>query len=95
MEPDEPSQHLFIVNKNHTMAPTLRYGDVARLEACEVSQINPGDVICFYRSLDHGWISRVVSLEARGLRTHPERQRGAAVSAGDGTAKEPLFLPFL
>jgi hypothetical protein len=61
--------HLFIVNKNHTMVPTLRYGDVARLEPCEVSQINLGDVICFYRSLDHGWISRVVRREPHGLRT--------------------------
>ena len=51
------------------MAPTLRYGDVARLEPCEVSQICRGDVICFYRSLDHGWISRVAFQEAHSIRT--------------------------
>jgi hypothetical protein len=97
METDERSQHLFIVNKNHTMVPTLRYGDVARLEPCEVSQICLGDVICFYRSLDHGWISRVVSLEAHGLRTrgdntpqndpwliHPEDLIGRVVGAHRG-----------
>lgn len=65
----ERAQHLFIVNKNNTMAPTLRHADVARLEPCEVSQVRPGDVICFYRSLDHGWISRVVSVDSRGIRT--------------------------
>ena len=69
MEDKRGAAHLFIVNKNHTMAPTLRHGDVARLDPCEISQICLGDVICFYRSLDHGWISRVISLEAHGLRT--------------------------
>lgn len=103
MEDRGRSGHFFIANKNDTMVPALRYGDVARMEPCEVSSLRVGDVICFYRAIDHAWISRVVAIGPEGIRArgdndtlgfyrviHPEDLIGRVIRAYRGSRIIPM-----
>ena len=78
MKPTQPTKPLFITYTGPSMNPTLRAGDTLHVRPYEGRDIRPGDVIVF-RHPENGrrFAHRVISVDARGIRTQADRHRKA------------------